>query len=353
MHVLIVKVSSLGDVIHTLPALTDARRAIPDITFDWVTEEAFTEIPAWHPAVNKVIPVAFRRWRKNILSMFFSREYRSFKSRLKATHYDLIIDAQGLIKSGLISSIAKGKVTGLDKNSAREKLATRFYDQSFQVDRQQHAVERTRQLFAKALGYKLDDQELDYGLSRNQFSPEQKEHQKNLIFLHGTTWSTKLWPEKYWAELGKIASKAGYQVKLPWGNEEEQQRAHRLGAAIENAEIMSRLSLSEIATQLLKADFIVAVDTGLAHLAAALNCPTVALYGASDANKTGTYGHNQVHLSTTFSCSPCLSRSCSYQPENSESAEQHNDLLPSPPCFSTISPEIVWQHIESLRQPTR
>lgn len=351
MHVLIVKVSSLGDVIHTLPALTDAMRAIPNIKFDWVTEEAFTEIPAWHATVNKVIPVAFRRWKKNIFKMLFSQEYRKFKHELKQTQYDLIIDAQGLLKSGHICSLAQGKVVGMDKSSAREKVATRYYDESFVVSRQQHAVERTRSLFAQALGYSLENLELDYGLPLSQFkSSQQEEASKSLYFLHGTTWETKLWPEQYWIELGEKAVKNGYRIKLLWGNQEEQQRATRIADAIPGATVMSRLNLTEIAGKLLQADIVVAVDTGLAHLAAALDRPTIALYGASDADKTGTYGKNQIHLSASLSCSPCLNKKCYYQGEDLNDSEKQEIFTVKPPCFATIPPSRVWQNISDLRQ---
>lgn len=350
MHVLIVKVSSLGDVIHTLPALTDAVRAIPDIKFDWVTEEAFTEIPTWHSAVNEVIPVAFRRWKKNIFKMLFSQEYRKFKRKLKQTHYDLIIDAQGLLKSGHICSLAQGKVVGMDKSSAREKVATRYYDESFAVSRQQHAVERTRNLFAQALGYSVENMELDYGLSLSQFKSNQDSTDKSLYFLHGTTWETKLWPEQYWIELGDIAVKNGYRIKLLWGSEEEQQRATRIAEAIPSATVMNRLSLTEIAGKLLQADIVVAVDTGLAHLAAALDRPTIALYGASDADKTGTYGKNQTHLSASLACSPCLNKKCFYQGEDLDDNEKQEIFKVLPPCFATIPPSRVWQSISDLRQ---
>jgi heptosyltransferase I len=356
MHVLIVKVSSLGDVIHTLPALTDAERAIPNIKFDWVIEEAFAEIPVWHTAVNKVIPVAFRRWKKNILKMIFSQEYRNFKGNLKNTKYDLIIDAQGLLKSGLISSIAKGKVAGLDKNSAREKVAIRFYDERYAVSRQQHAVERTRKLFAQALGYNLNNLELNYGLSLEQFSSKEDDindetninTKKSLYFLHGTSWETKLWPEQYWIELGLTAVNNGYNINLLWGDEKEQQRAQRIAKAIPNATVMNRLSLTEIASKLLQADIVIAVDTGLAHLAAALDRPTIALYGPSDAEKTGTYGKNQIQLSASLSCSPCLNKQCHYQGEDLNESEKQEIFKVNPPCFATITPSKVWQNISDV-----
>ena len=139
MRVLLVKTSSLGDVIHALPALTDAARAIPGITFDWVVEEGFAEIPTWHPSVGNVIPVAIRRWRKNLWETIKSGEWRRFKQRLRAEKYDLVIDAQGLLKSALLTRYVKAPVAGFDRDSAREPLASRFYQRRLAVARGQHA----------------------------------------------------------------------------------------------------------------------------------------------------------------------------------------------------------------------
>ena len=155
MRVLLIKTSSLGDVIHTLPALTDAMNALPGIQFDWVVEEGFAEIPTWHPAVANVIPVAIRRWRKNLWQTVKNGEWRRFKQRLRDTRYDLVIDAQGLLKSAWLTRYVKAPVAGLDKTSAREPMAARFYDRPYAVARGQHAVERLRQLFAQALGYRV------------------------------------------------------------------------------------------------------------------------------------------------------------------------------------------------------
>ena len=154
MQVLIVKTSSMGDVLHTLPALTDALQAIPDIRFDWVVEEGFSQIPTWHPAVDRVIPVAIRRWRKNWFGNDTRQQRCDFKRTLQERRYDVVIDAQGLIKSAaLITRIAKGNKHGPDCKSAREPFASWFYNVRHEIDKQQHAVERTRELFAKSLGY--------------------------------------------------------------------------------------------------------------------------------------------------------------------------------------------------------
>ena len=187
MRVLIVKVSSLGDIIHTLPAVTDAYRAKRGLRFDWVVEEAFAEIPNWHPAVDKVIPVAFRRWRKNLFRTWRSGEFSSFKKNLQAEHYDLVIDAQGLIKSGIISRISKGLTVGLSNRTIREPMATLFYNVVYTVPWQQHAVERVRDLFSRTFNYTIDTKTCDYGLDAEKFRSPGARPDKYLVFLHGTT----------------------------------------------------------------------------------------------------------------------------------------------------------------------
>lgn len=348
MRVLIVKVSSLGDVIHTLPALTDAMKAIPSIEFEWVVEEAYTEIPVWHPAVKKVIPVAFRRLKRNPVLAWFSAEYRNFKKHLKKADYDLVIDAQGLIKSGFICSLVPARTVGFDKDSIREKLATRFYDESYPVSREQHAVERTRQLFARALGYSLEGKPLDYGIDLNELPETEMEPKKSLLFLHGTTWATKEWPEAYWKELGTLACADGWHVNLLWGTENEKLRANRIADELQSASVLNHLHLSSIAALMQNCGAVIAVDTGLAHLAAALGRPTVALYGASDMRRTGTYGQNQVHMSADFPCSPCLKRQCEYRGDELDKEQAEKIMSVFPPCFSTLPPNLVWRQVVQL-----
>ncbi|MBX9756130.1 MAG: lipopolysaccharide heptosyltransferase I [Pseudomonadaceae bacterium] len=298
MRVLLIKTSSLGDVIHSLPALTDAARAIPGIQFDWVVEEGFAEIPAWHPAVAQVIPVALRRWRKNLWQTLRSGEWQRFKQRLQATEYDLVIDAQGLLKSALLTRYVKAPVAGLDRQSAREPLASRFYDRPQSVAWGQHAVERVRQLFAQALGYPLPSGAGDYGLSRERLL-DGSPGQPYVLFLHGTTWASKHWPEADWRALAEHLDSRGLAVRLPWGNAPEKARAERIVAGLQHAAVLPKLNLRSVAAAIAGARACVAVDTGLGHLAAALDVPTISLYGPTLPGKVGAYGRGQIHLCAT------------------------------------------------------
>jgi len=326
VRVLLIKTSSLGDVVHTLPALTDAQRAIPGIQFGWVVEEGFAEIPAWHPAVAQVIPVAIRRWRKSLWQTLRSGEWRRFKARLRETRYDLVIDAQGLLKSAWLTRYVKAPVAGLDRDSAREPLASRFYDRRYAVPRDQHALERVRQLFAQALGYELPQGIGDYGLDRTQLATPGEE--PYLLFLHGTTWPSKHWPEAYWRELAERMSAFGWAIRLPWGNAEEKARAERIAEGIAGASVLPRLNLGGVAKVVAGARACVAVDTGLGHLAAALDVPSISLYGPTLPGRVGAYGRSQVHL-------------CASGPDAGK-----GDRVK--PCFDDLLPERVASELKAL-----
>ncbi len=346
MRVLLVKTSSLGDVIHALPALTDAARAIQGITFDWVVEEGFAEIPTWHPAVGRVIPVAIRRWRKNIWQTIKSGEWRRFKQSLRAEKYDLVIDAQGLVKSAWLTRYVNAPVAGLDKNSAREPLASRFYQRRLAVARGQHAVERLRQLFAVALGYDLPKGLGDYGLDVERLI-ELPRNKPYVLFLHGTTWDTKHWPELYWRDLALRMADKGVEVRLPWGNPAEKARAERIANGLSNAVVLPKLNLAGVARVLASASACVAVDTGLGHLAAALDVPTISLFGPTNPDLTGAYGKVQIHLASDFPCAPCLQKKCTYQPTAQD--QQRFDLKNEwPLCFTRLNPERVASRLSTL-----
>lgn len=293
MRVLIVKTSSFGDLIHTLPAVTDAVKAMPGITFDWVAEEAFVEVPGWHPAVADTIPIALRRWRKNWRRAVASGELSAFFGRLRAHEYDFVIDAQGLlIKSALIARLAKGSCHGLSWGAAREPAASLLYSHRHAIARSQHAIERIRQLFAEVLGYSYDPLRLDYGIGSAHL-PSPLDDAGYWVFLHGTTWPTKRLADEQWIALGNIAAAQGHSIYLPWGNAAEKRTAEIIATHCSNARVLPRLSLTELAGILTQARGVIGVDTGLAHLGAALDIPGVTLYSVTFPALTGARGKRQ------------------------------------------------------------
>jgi heptosyltransferase I len=334
VKILVIKTSSLGDVFHTLPAIEDAARYCPGICIDWVVEEGFADIPAWHPAVRHVIPVAWRRWRKNLFSKQNRSEMRAFRRHIREEQYDLVLDAQGLIKSSLIARMAHGTRVGLDASSCREPFAARAYERTITVARGEHAIHRLRRLFALALDYPLTER-FGYGLEKNRWQhPDVKGDY--WLFLHGTTWDTKLWPEAYWRQLAEMVSSSGRQVFLPWGNEEERLRAERIAADLPFARVLPRMSLNSLAAWLAHAQAVVGVDTGLSHVAAALEVPSVAIYGSTDARLTGALGPQMQVLTSQYACAPCLSRQCLKKDSGSI----------QPPCYREISPVLVYEHLQ-------
>lgn len=294
MRVLIVKTSSMGDVLHTLPALTDAQQAIPDIQFDWVVEEGFAQIPAWHSAVDRVIPVAIRRWRKAWFSAPIKAERKAFRDAVRLQQYDVIIDAQGLVKSAaLVTRLARGIKHGMDWSTAREPLASLFYNRKHHIAKQQHAVERTRELFAKSLGYAKPQSQGDYAIAQHFLNELNADAGQYAVFLHATTRDDKHWPEANWRELIGLLNNAGIRIKLPWGTPHEEARARRLAEGFDYVEVLPRMSLEDVARVLAGAKFVVSVDTGLSHLTAALDRPNITLYGPTDPGLIGGYGKNQ------------------------------------------------------------
>lgn len=299
MHILIVKLSSMGDVIHTLPALSDAQKAIPDIQFDWVIEPAFAEIPSWHTAVHNIIPMALRDWRKHPIEAIQSKAITQFYKTLIQKKYDVIIDAQGLIKSAIVAACAQGVIAGYDKRSTREYIASFCYHQKYSVDKNQHAIARARELFSKILKYDFDHTALDYQIFSKKLSPLTVDiPTKYVVFLHGTTRPQKHYAEIHWRYLLKKLAEIEMPVFLLWGNDHEKMRAERLATYHHQATVLPKLSLSEIAALLKNATAVISVDTGLGHLSAALATPTISLYGPTDPKKIGTVGKNQIHLQT-------------------------------------------------------
>jgi len=284
-RILFVKTSSLGDVVHNCPAVSDVARAVPGAVIDWVVEEPFAPIAAMHPSVRRVIKVAVRRWRTALWNPAVWRELREVRRAIGSERYDAVIDTQSLLKSALIASWAHGTRHGLDAASAREPLAARFYDMRHPVTRELHAVERNRRLAAAALGYALPAA-LDYGLRKPAFATDGAAGGA-VVFLTMTSREDKLWPERRWIELGR---ELGAAVILPWGSEAERERAGRIARELSSAHVPPRQSIDQLAALFAGARAVVGVDTGLTHLAAALGTRTVGIYCGSDPALTGIYG---------------------------------------------------------------
>lgn len=289
MRLLIVKTSSLGDVIHNLPVVSDIKRHFPGARIDWCVEESFAAIPRLHAGVETIIPVALRRWRKKLFNAATWQDIRAFRQAIRASTYDAIIDTQGLLKSALLARRAHGLLSGYAADSAREPIAARFYDRHFSIARDQHAVVRNRQLAAAALGYPVDDA-LDYGIAAAPTGFPWLATPRYVVFLTATSRDDKLWPEPHWQALGHELHRLGYAAVLPSGNASERARAERLGAAIPGAVVAPPLSIPQLAALLAGSRAAIGVDTGLTHLAVALKIPTVALYTATDPGLTGVLG---------------------------------------------------------------
>jgi heptosyltransferase-1 len=339
-RICVIKTSSLGDVIHTLPAITDARNSNPDYVFDWVVEENFSDIPALHPGVANVIPIALRRWRRSPLRSLLGSEFKSFRRELGKNTYDLVIDAQGLLKSAMICSLIPGHVVGLDSASIREPLASWFYSEKYSIPRYQHAVERIRQLFALALGYPNPGGEIQYGINLQHLRTGQEvKCGKQILFLHGTTWPSKHWPEEYWRELAVLIDTTEYDVVIPWGTELERLRAERIAHQLDSVSVLPELGLASLMRVMSQATGAISVDTGLCHLSAAMEIPTLAFYGPTDPTLTGNYGSNQIQIvNEELPCIPCLNRDCRLLPKEGN----------FPPCFRGDSVEDLWQRLVIL-----
>jgi heptosyltransferase-1 len=286
-RVLVVKTSSLGDVVHALPAISDIARLSPGWSIDWVCEEAFADIPRMHGGVDRVIPCAIRRWRAGWTSAVTRAELAAFRRTLRAERYDAILDLQGLVKSALIVALAHGPAHGFDRQSAREPLATLAYAHRHRVEWGQHAIARNRLLAARASGSD-PTLPLAYGLARHRAVPEDSE--PTIIVLHGTSRDDKLWPEPQWRAFVEHVAARGFAVVLPWGNAAEEARSRRLAAGIGRAVVPERMPPSALAALFARARAVIGVDTGLVHLAAAVGAPCVCVFTVTDPALTGVIG---------------------------------------------------------------
>lgn len=283
--ILVIRPSSLGDIVHALALVADVGAARPELSLDWVAEETFVPLVALHRGVRRVIPVALRRWRRSLWCAATWREFAAFRREIERDEYVAVLDLQEQVKGALLARLARGVRHGPDRRSTREPVATLAHDVHHRIAREQHFVDRCRQLAAAALGYRCE------GRARFEFalpppSPDAPDG-PYVIFVHATSRDEKLWPERHWRDLIGAYSARGYRVLLPWGADAERVRAERLAVGMPGTEVLPRLALDTLAGLLARAALVVGVDTGLVHLAAALGTPTLSLFVATDPRLAG------------------------------------------------------------------
>ena len=293
MRVLIVKLSSLGDVVHTMPVVHDIRAAFPEACIDWVVEPGFAPLVRRVGGVHGAIECALRRWRKGWWTAGVRREWRAFRQALAAQHYDAVIDMQGLTKSALIARMARGTSYGLANRTdgaSHEPPARWLVDHAIRIEPHIHALDRARVLASRALGYPLQGTP-EFGLR----SRLPKLGARTLVFVHGTSRDDKLWPEECWVELGRRAIGEGWRIVLPHAGEVERSRAERIAAALGDAcEVWPAMDLDALADRLGATHGVIGVDSGLSHIAVALDLPHVQIYNFPTAWRTGPlpeHGH--------------------------------------------------------------
>jgi heptosyltransferase-1 len=312
VKVLVVKLSSFGDVVHTFPAITDLKAARPDVTVDWLVEEGFAPFVRLHGGVDEIHTLAFRRLRKPASRWpRLAGDTWRLRTALRGRRYDRVIDLQGLIKSALPARLA-GPVAGYDAASAREPAATRLYARRHAVPRDMHAVERTRVLLAAAVGYAVPEGAGRFGIAAD--GPPDADlglPPRYAMVMHAASWPTKLWPEDHWRAFLPAIAAGGRGVVFPWGHADEKARAERLASGLPGAVVLPRVMAGAALARVLgAAEFAVGLDSGLMHLAAALGVPGVWLYGPTDPGLTGPYGAGQVVVRSGWPDAPCRRRAC-------------------------------------------
>jgi heptosyltransferase-1 len=286
--ILVVRPSSLGDIVHALSIVADIRANRPELSIDWVAEKGFVGLLDMHPGIRRIVPVAMRQWRRRAFVAATWREVSTFRDALQRDEYAAVLDLQEQVKGAVIARMARGVTHGPDRASIREPIATLLHDVHHAIDRDQHFIVRCRELAAASLGYRVEGPPR-FGLVAPAPMPGSVPERPFVVFFHGTSRADKLWPDRDWRRLVEAFAGAGFPVVLPWGSDDERARSERYAAGIAGAIVPPppRLSLSSLGALLARAELVVGVDTGLVHLAAALGTPTVSLFVATDPRRCG------------------------------------------------------------------
>ncbi len=291
MQVLIVKLSSLGDVVHALPVLHDMHQALPGVQVDWVVEQGFAPLLRDATGIRRVIPVALRRWGRTLARQprEVLREFAAFRRDLQATRYDAVIDIHGLSKSAFVAWLACGHryaMANATRGSGYEAPTRWVADTAIALEPDIHVVQRSRVVCARALGYAVP-QAVRFGLGRR----ERATQRPVVALVHGTSRADKEWPMDHWLALARLLHGQGLGVALPHGSSEEEARSERMAAALHaeglSATVLPRLPLDALARALARCAGVVGVDSGLSHIAVALDLPHVQIYNFDTAWRTG------------------------------------------------------------------
>jgi len=302
MRILLVKLSSLGDVVHTLPVVQDILAAMPDAQVDWVVEKAFAPLLAQVQGLQRIIPCELRRWRKSFWTAQTRSEWGAFKADLQSNHYDAVIDLQGLTKSGLVARLARlasnGKryaIANQTDGSGYEAPTRWVADVAIALGPHVHAVQRGRELAARALGYSLP-MDVMYGLNNLSNVPQgqsirEQRAPKSIAFVHGTSRPDKEWPLAHWVDLGQRGAASGYHIKLVHGNVKELATSQAIAAQLGgNAVVLPELALDALTLEMAECSGAIGVDSGVSHIAVALDLPHVQIYNFDTAWRTGPLG---------------------------------------------------------------
>jgi heptosyltransferase-1 len=291
LKLLVVKTSSMGDVVHALPAISDIRRVRPGVTIDWLVEAPFAAIPRLHPAVRRVLPLGWRKWRKSLFKRETREAMATLRADLRAEDYDLVLDLQGLMKSVMWGLQARGPLVGYDRASIREPVAALCYQRTATVSRELHAVERCRRLAAAHLSYPVPLEPPVFGIT-----PPVAEWRAPVLsaaLIPCASRPEKLWPEEHWIAIGQRLQQAKLKPVVIWGSDEERQRAERIAAGCDGL-VPPFLSVADTAAVLGQVRQVIGLDTGFSHLGAAFGAPTIGIYCDHEPGLAGITGPGRV-----------------------------------------------------------
>ena len=288
--ILLVRTSSMGDIIHTFPAAVDVKKAFPDAQLHWLVEESLTDVCSLCPEIDALRITAFHRWRKTPFSKEVRKEVRNLQEQLRSESYDAVVDTQGIVRSAWAATWAGVPVCGYSWKTAREPLASLFYKKTFSMPETLGAVRRYRKMLATSLGYTIDESHPKFGICPPRLPDIELPERFAAFFVNTSLNRPKHWQEDRWKAVVSGLASQGLDSVLFWGNGVEKERVERIASVSERAHVLPRMSIPEIAAVVSRAKIGIGLDTGLMHLAAAVGIPCVAIWVNTDPGKVALVG---------------------------------------------------------------